>query len=285
MASAAARGLVSVETLKRELEQSRFVLEGGAVCMRRCLGKGWASDLNERISEFMPPASVAWHRPLEILHLTHMMAPKLPRDICHIMESPCSIWEGRTVQDTHRLVLFPGKVTGARTPRELISRCHEVGMEVLILPGPESGDESPHTVLDHPLPKPHWALVTKFPIPGTTGRDMCMDEREDVLRALCVRTGLPYQALTTQELVEDILMQQVVTRQHVFPFNDWSGYRLFGRCVGKHETPAHLPHANYSSVQEGPNGCLTVPSQPDDRWPDDILLWESKDALVALRPI
>ena len=43
------------------------------------------------------------------------VAPRLPLDMVEILHSPCPFWPGKTVKDTHLLVLIPARVAGRKS--------------------------------------------------------------------------------------------------------------------------------------------------------------------------
>ena len=148
--------------------------------------------------------------------------PPLPPNIAEILGSPCPVWPGKTVGETHKLVLVPGTVNGPPLTLDLLGELIRI---------PRQGNATKYRYYDSEVKKEHgkssyrahWILMTKDVIPGS--RDKSYAEQKAMV------TGLVggYQVPTLLEAAVCILMEHVETGRRLFSDDPWT----YTRCQEK----------------------------------------------------
>jgi len=117
--------------------------------------------------------------------------PKLPDGIHKILGSPCPIWRGKKVKDTHMLTLIPRSVNGdpltLNALRELV-RSPKNGLSTSIV------GASPSIPAEHfstPVLASHWVLMTKDVLPRS--RSTSFLAQQALVAQLPVEASAPYQ--------------------------------------------------------------------------------------------
>jgi hypothetical protein len=152
-------------------------------------------------------------------------APALPGNIGTILDSPCPIWPGRKVKDTHLLVLMPATVDGVpftlNLLRELIQRPkhggHETryryyGSDTQAQFGAVSPDRS------------YWLLMTRDVLEGSQSKSY--SAQKTLVESHASRTGHPYAVPRALEAATAILMHHARTGERLFGNSPWT----YTRC-------------------------------------------------------
>jgi hypothetical protein len=99
--------------------------------------------------------------------------PPLPPNIDRIMAAPCPYWEGKTVAETHTLMLMPSEVDGQPFTLNVLSK---------MMTDPKDGDRKLtlhqkesyfvfSQLAQESIKQCFWGLITKSPIPKTAGKN------------------------------------------------------------------------------------------------------------------
>jgi tetratricopeptide (TPR) repeat protein len=133
--------------------------------------------------------------------------PPLPPDIQKTLQGPCPFWPGKTIQDTHMLVLLPTTVNGAPLT---LSRLQE------LVKHPKQGpatqyqyywDEAQKALGDQPVSQSSWVLMTKDVIPESRFKNY--GDQSKLVETWRQKTGIPYQIPGTLEAAVCILLEHV----------------------------------------------------------------------------
>ncbi|MES2273042.1 MAG: hypothetical protein V4487_02490 [Chlamydiota bacterium] len=139
------------------------------------------------------------------------LVPRLPLNIHTILQEPCKFWPGKTVEETHKLVLIPKTVTRFIKSRDsfvtvpltlktlgaLISSSHDGR-------GVSFANLNPAMLREHgdtPVKKSHWVLLTNNVIDGSRDSDYADQEKLVTLKGYKVPSAL---AVSAVALVENL---------------------------------------------------------------------------------
>ncbi len=154
--------------------------------------------------------------------------PPLPDGIDDVLQSPCPIWQGRTVAQTHKLFLVPTTVGGAPANLSVLGE---------LIQRPREGHPAKYLYYSSYVRTelgfasagaPHWCLMTTDVIPGTRSKDY-KDQRR-AMDELSDRIGIRYQLPTTLQAALCILTHYVETEERIFAKNDAERSWSFTRC-------------------------------------------------------
>jgi hypothetical protein len=165
-------------------------------------------------------------------------APPLPADIDEILDGPCPFWPGKTVRDTHLLVLIPATVGGVPFTLNLLEE---------LIQHPKNGGHKAKCNYDKRVkaaigkqspPRSYWLLMTRDVLPNS--RNQAYDSQEKLVAAYAGRLGLPYELPHALEAATAILMYN--TREGKWLLGDYP--LIYTRCqdVGK-----RIPNPNPSN--------------------------------------
>ncbi len=135
--------------------------------------------------------------------------PPLPPNIAEILSGPCPIWPGKTVGETHKLVLVPATLNGAPLTLDMLGE---------LIQRPRQGNATKYRYKYEPVKqeygksscRAHWILMTKDVMPGS--RDKSYVEQ----KAMVTRLVGGYQVPTLLEAAVCILMEHVETGRRLF---------------------------------------------------------------------
>lgn len=147
--------------------------------------------------------------------------PPLPSDIFRILKSPCPFTEGKTVAETHVLVLVPETVNGEpltlKTLGELVKKP--------ITGHPAEFDEYSQGVIeavgDIAAPKSHWVLMTKGIIEASRNKH-CVDQYSLIVETnknlieIGQEIKCVYSIPNALDVAVCILMHKVSQNEHLF---------------------------------------------------------------------
>ncbi|MGA8164116.1 MAG: hypothetical protein WB791_03705 [Waddliaceae bacterium] len=151
--------------------------------------------------------------------------PPLPADIRKILNSPCSFWKGKRVQDTHLLTLIPEKVDGRPLT---LGRFASLNLD-----GPRGGGHqatyrgSPPfdpDDRDREVAWSYWILMRRDEV----GSSRMRYDKEQALVEKCAKeTGLPYEIPFELEAAASILMHYFKTGERVYPDEVWYHHKSY----------------------------------------------------------
>ncbi|MDJ0652219.1 MAG: hypothetical protein QNJ27_04370 [Simkaniaceae bacterium] len=134
--------------------------------------------------------------------------PPFPKDLASILQSPCPYWEGKTVGETHMLVLIPQFVNGRALTLNFLE-----GM----IQSPQGGGHktkysyySPLTrqhIGSRPAPPSYWALMTKHTLPSSKCKTY--SEKQALIKN-------PYAIPRALEIATGILMHHVQAGERLY---------------------------------------------------------------------
>lgn len=140
--------------------------------------------------------------------------PPLPRDINRILNSPCPIFQGKKVGESHVLVLIPKMIDGEQLTigtLEKLARAPKGGGKATSL---FVFDEYANEYWLRTTDEPHWMLMTKDVIEGSRNRSYA--EQQGLVADLAKRTGIGYEVPRLLEAAICILMRYVSTGERLF---------------------------------------------------------------------
>lgn len=187
----------------------------GAMDLGRSLqvDKQWhriASD--ESLWRALPPPEIAFGKKAWAKYFGNVgEEPPLPLDIYKILKSPCPIWSNKTVEETHKLVLIPGRINGnALTINEL---------KKIIKPfDPAEMSRFWLAFLakygDRPAPDSRWGLITTGVLPGSKG--LRYADQKKLVAKITEETGIVYKVPSALDVGVTMCMQYVVDEQPMF---------------------------------------------------------------------
>ena len=144
--------------------------------------------------------------------------PPLPSDIAAILTSPCPIWPGKTVGETHKLVLVPQTVDGIPLTLDLMGE---------LIQRPRQGQATKYNYYPDYLKEAlrstsspaHWILMMKDVIPASR----CQTYPVQQAQLAALLEG--YQVPRLLEAAACMLIEHVETGTHLF-----SGPLTYTRC-------------------------------------------------------
>ena len=152
--------------------------------------------------------------------------PPLPSNIHEILQRPCPFWSGKTIEETHTLVLIPQTITRTvdgrpftvlftlRTlPQLLRRRCRHLFAAILETHG------------DTPVGESHWVLMTNDVIPGSRNRDYHYQK-------WCVE-GLGYEVSGLLNAATSILLERIRSGERLFRDDPWTYTRCKEAVLGR----------------------------------------------------
>lgn len=138
--------------------------------------------------------------------------PPLPPNIEQLLNGPCPIWQGKTVRETHLLVLVPQTVNGQPLTLKLLGE---------LVQKPLQGNATKYRSFylgeykDPPAPASHWALVTRDVLPGSRSKPYA--EQQKIAQGY---SG--YQVPTILDATTAILMEYVRSGTRLYGDNPWT---------------------------------------------------------------
>lgn len=148
---------------------------------------------------FGPEKWIQYFREIEIL--------QRPKNIIKALNSPCPIWPGKKIKDTHILMLIPKSINGeeeilagfSRLIKRSLKNEYGNGMNISIDP------LLLNILRKHHQSQPsHWVLMTKDVIPGSTNKTY--DEQEILVKKLAQESNAPYEIPTALDALICIYM-------------------------------------------------------------------------------
>ena len=133
--------------------------------------------------------------------------PPFPPDIHQILQSECPVWPGKTIQETHMLVLIPKTVNGAPFTLDALGE---------LIQRPKQGpatkydyywDEAKKALGNQSPPKSYWILMTKDVLPDS--RSKSYDDQRKIVQNCGQKARAAYQVPTALESATSILLEHV----------------------------------------------------------------------------
>jgi hypothetical protein len=178
--------------------------------------------------------------------------PPIPSDITQIFESPCPIWEGKKVKETHLLTLIPQTVNGEPLTLKLLG---ELVQKLL------KGNKTPYSSFnlgdytDSPAPASHWVLMSREVIPESLNRSY-VDQQALVTNA-AQKAQAPYQVPNILDAVVCLFMEYIQSGTCLYRDNPWR----WSRCQEKYDKTWQLvfggfaPEGLYINCSYDGNDC------------------------------
>ncbi len=142
--------------------------------------------------------------------------PPLPKDIYEILNSPCPIFLGKKVRETHMLVLIPetvnGKPLNLTTLEELVKAPKEG--HATQYSDDISGEILNDEHANQATAKSHWALMTMDVIPES--RNKSYSDQHDLITELAKQTGINYEVPNVLDVAICILMHYIGDGKRLF---------------------------------------------------------------------
>jgi hypothetical protein len=136
--------------------------------------------------------------------------PPFPSNIDQILQGPCPIWPGKTVQETHILVLIPATVNG--NPFTLTS-LGELIKNPKIGPTQYRGFKLGE-YQDVSAAQSYWTLMTRDVLEGSRRQNYATQKSQ--VATLAQKTGISYVVPKLLEATTAILMHHVTTGQKIY---------------------------------------------------------------------
>ena len=150
--------------------------------------------------------------------------PKLPDGIHKILGSPCPIWRGKKVKDTHMLTLIPRSVNGdpltLNALRELVWSPKKGLPTCIECANPSISAEHFST----PVLASHWVLMTKDVLPRS--RSTSFLAQQALVAQLPVEASAPYQVPNLLDVVTVMFMRYVSSGECLLGRDPWT----YTRC-------------------------------------------------------
>jgi hypothetical protein len=157
------------------------------------------------------------------------LAPDLPSNMGAILDSICPFWPGKTVEDTHLLVLIPTKVNGQpfslNLLRDLIQHpnngAHKTQYSYY------SDDVRQQLGASSPAAS-YWLLMTRDVLPESRGKTYVNQKK--LITDHAIRTSLPYELPKALEAVTAILTHHVRNGERLYSDSP-STYTRCQECI------------------------------------------------------
>ena len=154
--------------------------------------------------------------------------PSLPADIDEILNSPCPFWPGKTVKDTHLLVLMPSTVDGKAFTLDLL--------EELAKNPSENGHSTQYFLYDDEVQRSsgdaypsssYWILLTRDVLPGSRSKPYAAQQALIVAKSFHISRP-PYEAPRVLEAATAILSNYVRSGNRLYEGREEEGKEIFG---------------------------------------------------------
>ena len=178
--------------------------------------------------------------------------PPLPPDIHQILQGSCPFYPGKTVQETHMLVLIPATVNGALFTLDTLEQ---------LIQHPKQGYATKYEYYEKEIkkalgnqspPKSYWVLMTKDVLPNSISKsfvDQCA-----LVENCAQRARVPYQVPTILESATSILLEHVQTGTRLYSCEPW----IYTRCQEKVENGWNVAGYQRAVGGFGPGGLNVV---------------------------
>jgi len=207
---------VSFDQLPREmiLEVFSYLNDNDrAKCSQ--VNKKWQTLSNDpNLLKVIPPAMAFGKEKWKTYFGDIGKEPPLPANIREILKSPCPIWEGKKIRDTHLLVLIPQIVNGKLLTKKSLGE-----LAKKYFPNTEKGYRYIWSELideknDKPIDKSYWMLMTKDVIPGSR-YEGCATQ-QTIVSDLAKKALTNYEVPDTLEATVSIFSKYVSSGKYLF---------------------------------------------------------------------
>ena len=164
--------------------------------------------------------------------------PPLPSNINQILQGPCPIWPGKTVQESHILVLIPTTVNGCPFTLKSLGE---------LIQSPRTGPATkyrtfyPGQYQDAPVSQSYWTLITRDVIKGSRSQRYTTQKQQ--VATLAQKTGISYGVPNLLEATTAILMHHVSTGQRLYTDSPWT----YTRCQEMYNAQWQMVVGGFSS--------------------------------------
>jgi hypothetical protein len=206
-----------------EETDTEFVARSAAARVVECSSVGYLTSL--RALPFSVPAPVFGEKEWRQYFGEVGVEPSLPSNIGDILSSTCPFWPGKSVKDTHLLVLIPATVDGKPFSLNLLGE---------LIQHPRGGGHSTQNRnYDSDLKQQfgnqwpvssYWVLMTRDVLEGS--RNETYASQQALVAHHTSRTGLPYELPGALEAVTAILSHYVHRGERLYSDSPWT----YTRC-------------------------------------------------------
>lgn len=145
--------------------------------------------------------------------------PALPKNIHHILGSPCPFWPEKSVEETHMLVLIPETVNQKPLNLETLGE---------LVKAPKKGHATRYRLIyqsaiaahnKQPATKRHWVLMTKGVIKNSKNKSY--KDQQALITALAKQTGIKYEVPNVLDTIVCIFTRYISFEECLFPNQQW----------------------------------------------------------------
>jgi hypothetical protein len=153
---------------------------------------------------------------------THLRnVPRLPPNIAEILQGSCPIWPGKTVEQTHMLVLIPATINSQPFTLEKLGE---------LVQNPKTGPTTKYKYLnlgeyqDNPVSQPYWFLMSQDILEGSRSKNYKTQFEQVAIFAK--KTGIAYNVPTVLEAATCVFMHHVSNGKKLYGDKPWT----YTRC-------------------------------------------------------
>lgn len=211
-----------------------------ANCKRVC--KQWKTIASKEAFWYAMPPKVAFGKKQWAKYFGDIGdEPPLPKDIHKILKSPCPFFSGKTIGETHMLVLIPESVDGkplnlknfgelVKTPKDgYATQFH-----------PQASSLINHE-FGYQTTKSHWVLMTKDIIEGS--RSKLYSDQQDLVAKFAEQTGIHYEVPNLRDAAICLSIHHVISGEFLFKNSDPATYTICQEEEIVHD--AHVKIGNF----------------------------------------
>jgi hypothetical protein len=176
------------------------------------------TDIANLIAEYVGDNPFThWHRALSRLKALPARIPPLSRNFCQTLDSPCPIYEGKKVRETHILMLILQEFRSLNHLEKNIlkpyAEIHHRNENPLRF---NHFDENARQEYgDAPFKPTHWVLMPKKILPGS--RCESSQEQIKMIKELNAKAPITYEIISLQDVVSAFFLHQVATEERLCP--------------------------------------------------------------------
>ena len=148
------------------------------------------------------------------------IAPTLPSDLLEILQSPCPFFSGKSVEETHKLILVPKTINGKTTTLNTLTQISTTSQYANLYRFNSNIDNKTKNLFgEHFIRESYWLLITPKNIPGSTS--LSYEEQKDLVTK-CPSYSMP-------SAIEMSILTLVESIQSA-PNQDSASTATFTRC-------------------------------------------------------
>ncbi len=195
---------------------------GEPIAVRVATAAGLLQDLGHLIAEYACPAITVWQEVNEIFGSLPEKLPPVRSDIHGILEMPCPFFSGRSVGETHSLILVSDKAwnLGRFLSLSGVTSWSDQENHYFLMP---YGKKEPASYFFRlVIPKNEWSFLSVIPFqpihwalilgPVPESERKSFSSQEKLLNAFCRNTGAFYQIANLSQTLMALATQHVFNR-------------------------------------------------------------------------